>query len=312
MEIMVQPPYTRRSFLKRVGITGAALGAGGTASAAASSNEDELDRFHVEGKRKTIVTYEPDVVTVEVRKVSPDLVQRLESGSRELVETTEYDREEFADDPWPERGRDVEIEDWETYIASEDEWQGVLETGGDNEIGAQHSHSSTEDRYDHAVWIYSNAEGSSYERRHPINVVFELDNRTHDDVQDVIIDDGWSYIAWDAIPPEEHRRFAWNQERESFEDSQASMAHAWTFGDPNIWGVNGRYHVQSWEFVDGLVGMHCHEDTPVPHSVASYTTAESEIRDLFASTSGWDVTANATALSNANDDHNGLATRIED
>lgn len=211
---------------------------------------------------------------------------------------------------FPERGQRVDEAPWTTHIAREAEWRELFAAQSEN-YGPEDSHLPSESDYDHAVWTYSDIDETGYERRNPINIVCDLSSRSFGDVQDVLTDDGWSFLDWDALPPHEYRRFAWNQELEQFEDSHASLGYAWTFGDPNIYGANGRYHVQTWEFVDGLVGVHCHEDTPVPHSVESYTTAEDEVRTIFAS-AGWETSANELDLPNAYDDHNGLATRVRD
>ncbi|EMA34802.1 hypothetical protein C446_13469 [Halobiforma nitratireducens JCM 10879] len=83
--------------MKRSALTALALGIGGSASGAASRSTPEIEQFRVKGTRETTVRYEPETITVTVRKRSPALSDRLESQRDEFVDEIEYDRTALND-----------------------------------------------------------------------------------------------------------------------------------------------------------------------------------------------------------------------
>jgi hypothetical protein len=213
------------------------------------------------------------------------------------------DRSDFEEDELPENGVDTYEQDWNTYLATESEWEDFYENESLGEIRPQHSHDPIEDEADYCYWVYENTSGSYYDATSPINVIFDFRGSTTniDDVSDALNDAGWAgYIA-------EWTRHAWDSTSGSFVAQEATMASA-RFGV-----FTERYHSRYWEF-GGYVSMQTHRDDsawPNGHSVDSYADAESEVRSIFFDESYY-VRTNVYRLYNSQGDHNGWAAGISE
>lgn len=291
--------YIRREFIQISGsasIIGAASGVGATDET--STEED----FTVRGRKRTKVTYDPDVITVEIRKTSEDLVHRLDLDSATLTEEIEYNRSSFEEeDTLPERGTDVTTERWETEIAYEEEWQEYHRTrraereespGG---IGAL-DEDPEEHYWSYPVWTYSRSatwSGWAYEKKNPINVTFENLSGISE-VTDVLDDDGWTSLDWRQ--GHEYRRWGYNHRTDSFESP--------TSYGTSRYRPNGGDHAKIWEFVDDRIGMEVHEDDEIPHSIVSRADPEGRMLDLFDD-AGYSTFEDGYDFGNEKGDHNG-------
>lgn len=290
---------TRRRFL------GTAFGLTAiTGSASAATDSSEPGTFAVEGRQRTIATYDPERVTIETRYVSADLRTRLGLESATLTETSSIDRAEIDEDPFPRQGREVRAEPWTAEIAYEDEWRTHHRKRRSTQGVGVASADPSEPELAYPVWTYTRhttASGFAYERSNPVNVVFDLEDASLSQVTTVLEAAGWTSLDWRLA--QEYRRFGYNHLTESFE----SCPESW--GTSN-YRLNGGDHVQCWEFVDGAVGMHVHEDTPAPHSVESYASAESRVRGLYDDSTQYATTPDGLTLENGTGDHDGQATNV--
>lgn len=293
---------TRRTILRSAGVL---AGTSAVVPAIADASDDPLAAFRVRGRKTTQVTYRPDEITVTIRKQSPDLKRRYDIDPPVYVKEKTFDRHGAEEDGLPERGTDTFREDWDTYLATEDEWRGLGNGRSDDEVSIQHSHSWQEDYWTYAAWIYEqhscNRCRPTYERTSPINVIYDLGG-TSIDIYDV--DDVFDNVGWDAYITE-YTRYAWNSITERFVSQQLSRA------TDQYGALDDRDHVRFWQFGD-YVSMQAHRDTGgYPHTVDSYEEAEGLVRYIFDN-AGWYLHSKSyyPLYNNKDPDHDGYASRI--
>lgn len=295
---MVNEP-TRRRFVRSTAAA-VALGLGGATTASADGRSTGASEFAVRGRKLIETTYEPDVVSVEVRYRSDDLARRgIDAES--LTEEIEYDRTAFdGDDPFPDRGSDLTVERWESEIAFEDEWKAYHrkrreEAERGSEAGTL-DEDPEENYWSFPVWTYKRnwtISGYVFEKKSPVNVTFDLVSGLSE-VTGVLDDAGWTALDWRQ--GHEKPRWGYNHTEDGFERS--------TSRGTSKYRLDGGYHAKLWEFVDGKVGMEVHEDTEAPHSVESWADAEDEVKSIFER-EGYDTTDDAWSFGNSKGDHNG-------
>jgi hypothetical protein len=272
----------RRSF---VGLLGAAV-VGAAGPVAADEEEDPFpSEYRVSGHKVIRREVTPESVTVHVRKVSDDLQERYGAATVERTDTVE--RENPETDALPERATDTWRRPWETYYATEGEWESYF-TGPRTE--SDHPPVEGEDPY--ATWEFE-ATGDGYDVAAPMNVVTPA---SMSDVVDVLDDNGYttSVVQYD--------RSAWNSETDQFETQHASAA-------TGTFGFLGRKHVKFWEF-EGYTSGSAHVDSPVPHEATSFEDAEQHVEDIFDDEGGWTGWDDYYDLNNGGMlDHDGSATR---
>lgn len=280
------------------GLIGLGSGTGSANDTDSGVNED----FTVRGRKQTKVTYHPEVITVEVRKTSSDLIHRLNLESATLTEKTEYDRSSFEEtDTLPKKGTDVTNERWVTEIAYEDEWKEYhqnqrkereSESGGIGALDAD----PEENYWSYPVWTYSRSatwRGWAYEKKNPVNVTFSNLSGISE-VTNVLEDDGWVDLDWRQ--GHEKRRFGYNSRVDSFESP--------TSYGTSRYRPNGGDHAKMWEFHSGRIGMEVHEDDSIPHSIVSRADPERRMLDLFDD-AGYITFEDNWPFGNDKGDHNG-------
>lgn len=264
---------SRRTALKHMaGATGLTL-AGTTAARSVSVDGVRL----VDGTKTTKIEYNPTSITVTVSKSSPKIDSVLTTGRDEITKERVYDRQQLENDSYPNSGVEERSQPWRAYVGTETQWANEFET----EAGILCDEEDRENLHDWPVWTCEELDNDCFERKHPIQVVFDLKQLIYHVIKGAIEGDDWSELDADATPPHEHRRFAWNRTWEGFEETHASFGKALNWHDRDEWGTQGRYHVQSWSFDDTKIGFHCHDDTEVPHSVEEYTSAINELHQIW-------------------------------
>lgn len=291
--------FPRRAVLRSAGILSAGMTAG-IPSIVSADEDREVSEFRVRGRKTTQVTYQPDEITVTTRKQSSDLKRRYDIDPPVLEKEKTFGRSGAEDDSLPKKGADTFVDDWDTYLATENEWRELA----NGEVSIRDSHQWQENLGTYAAWIYERESCTrcipTYEITSPINVIFDLPYRDQLDVSYVLNDAGWTH-PMDC----EYTRYAWNSNKDQFEAHHNSRATT----QCGVW--DNRHHVRYWEFGD-YVSMQGHYDKRTTHEVLSYWQTESEIRSIF-NDAGWNVGGTREYnLYNEKDDpwHSGYASEI--
>ncbi|MFB1064363.1 hypothetical protein [Natrinema sp. H-ect4] len=275
-----------------------------TASSASTdtSARESVENFKITGTKKAKVEYKPEAVTVEMTYKSKDLRTRFDMRPPKFTVERTFDRDAIRLEDAPTRGSETLKSDWETYLASAEEWEAALygrrDNGADDGISTQAHSGGGNHLCGRAEWTFKKAhrynplKSVEYVRKAPINVVTKGLDIT--DIEDTFESNGWNDLeeVWGigGNTLQESQRYVYDKDREIWSGPD-NEPHGEYCGYTNVidgYGPLGRMHVRCWELEDGVVSIQAHEDgawdpTKMAHDVISYENGKDAMRELFTS-----------------------------
>ena len=285
---------TRRGLLRLTGAAAATTALSGVVGASPGSGVGPS--FRVQGREKKKVKIRPDTVTVRTRKTSPALKKRYGFEKGTVSKTETYERPKPQEDDLPQRDtRNIDRE-WDTEIATADEWKAAFSgsAGAATDATAYSTGASyRESDYDHGVFEYEQTDGL-FEKTAPMNVISP---ESMSSVVSTLTSNGYTGIV------AQYDRHAFNTDTWQFETQHDSAA-------TGTFGFLGRQHAKFWEF-GGYTSCSAHTDSSVPHEAISHEEAEQHIEGVFDDASGWYGYDDYYDLNNGSYlDHDGSATGL--
>lgn len=245
--------------------------------------EQSVMDFKVTGEKITSIEFSPDTIIINTEKRSPDLKKRFGITPPKLTETETIDRTKLEEDPFPKEGMSQTTNQWETEIATQNEWEGVLKKEKETESGGMSTqgHSNGSHRCSRAEWnfevVWDGDEAVGFDRKSPINVILGGVDVKH--IGQVLKNKGWTDLeSWGG---NEHSRYVYDSDRDIWvgPDNEPLGAYA-GFGSKGGRGILGRCHVRAYELEAGVVSLQAHKDD-WRHNVATYEGGKSRIVDIF-------------------------------
>ncbi|WP_254864426.1 hypothetical protein [Halovivax gelatinilyticus] len=301
---------TRRSFVNSIAagglITGTTVIGNGKANLSEKAPSDE--DLHIEGNMLIKTRIAPEKIQIDIRKTSPDLVERY--GKAALTESIEYERPYPNKDDLPKRDVVVKRDTWTTRVGTEGEWERYY---GETLNGSTAGHDVSPTHYaDEVPDYYHNLNDGIWEQSGPINLIGELWSDPDTMADDIVTASehdnqrrpwgtNWTTSVADAT------RYLYDPDAGQYRSHDASVASGPA-------GFTGRTHARIWETPhhDVVMAMAAHEDDWVPHEAVAYLESEYRIAENVDDEyeSNMHATKDIIDFGNSGLDHNGKASLI--
>ncbi len=314
IDIEANADVDRRKLLQVVGAS--AVGAFSAVNLAEahgpSGAGSTIEDFRVSGRKLQIREDFEDYYEITTRRISPDLNERY--GHPVMETKRRFEKSRWEKQALPSSARyEIENEDWEADMASEDEWKEYFhearENGGGlpatavpplvmggNDVDAQqtdwHEDGDMEEAdVPYMLYIYDEGDDGEdfdgYERTSPINIVAPFGTNPEEcpDLEH-FIDVKVRVAGWtDDIA--EYVRYGYNRVTDEFEEHHQGAGESWG-------RTNGGHHTRNWFFEEeegefggddyhGIyVSTQGHFDSRVPHSATGYECTEDELIDIYS------------------------------